>query len=104
MSRQAKVNTAAGRLAFGSISGTYATLLALTTGNYRMLVIYNGTDKEMIVSLDGGTTAFAYIATGKELSLNFGAADLEFNGTIQVKDNGSAATSGAITVCAVRGT
>lgn len=42
-------------LAFGGISGTYATVGAALTHNWRMFRITNNTDGDLLISFDGTT-------------------------------------------------
>lgn len=108
---QALFNDTYGRLAFGSITGTYATLKAVTTvtgsvtgnkGSAGILEFFNTLNQDVIISLDGGTTDAIYLPAGLSYTIDLFANFLEFVGTIQVKHAGVAPTSGGISVTIIR--
>lgn len=96
-----RFGVAPGRLAFGSVTGSYVTLLA-ATGSVRKLLLTNSLDKETIITLDGGTTDFIYLPASTGLLLDFDIS-LQYSGTVQVKHNGVAPTVGAISAGIVLG-
>lgn len=103
---RARAPFAAGRVAFGGISGTYATLIG-PVSDVRHIIITNTLDNEVIISLDGGTTAYLYIPgsillASKEYVISL-PPDLAYNGTISVKHNGAAPTAGVIAAGVITG-
>lgn len=98
---RAKVTTAHGRLAFGSVTGAYQALQS-TVGNVRKLVVSNSLNSEMLLSLDGGTTDWLALQAGQSLVLDFDMT-LAYNGTVSVKHNGTAPTAGNISVAIIKG-
>lgn len=100
---RAKYTTAGGRLAFGSVGAVYAALLTAPQ-NVRMLSITNTLDAECIISFNNGTTDNLYLPAGRDLQLDFGANNLNHNGTISVKQGaGGAPTAGMIAAFVVLG-
>lgn len=102
MALRAKTNVSVGSLAFGSISGTYA---ALKTGveRCRGLLFFSSLDKDVIISIDGGTTDFAWIPANSSFILNFEQFGLQYSGSLSVKQGGGGAcTSGFISVSQLR--
>lgn len=85
-----------GSLAFGSISGAYATIY--TTGQQiAVIVVVNGTNVPLVFSFDSGSTDWIMVPAGQTFTLpaiqNGGYVDGLVD--IQVKDLGSAAASGS---------
>lgn len=106
---QAIFNQPYGRLAFGAITGTYATLITLArdTGylaaeSATILLFFNTLNQDVIISLDGGVTDWGYVPALANFTLDLTAGEMLYTGTIQVKHAGVAATAGAISVSAVR--
>lgn len=64
-------------LAFGSISGTYATVGAVTAHSYDILILSNTTNGGLIVSFDGGTTDHVNIAPNQTLPINAAACSVD---------------------------
>lgn len=90
--------------AFGSISGSYATVGTATTNPARLIVIQNLTDAPMMFSFDGGTTDNLALAAGSGAVLDFTSdsvsespMQLPANTQISVKQI-SAPTSGSVYV------
>jgi len=102
MRNRALVNVPAVRLAFGSVSGTYANLLASIQGRAVCLVITNSLNSESVLSLDGGTTDWGFIPARVSLVIDLASNETEYNGTVSVKHNGVAPTSGAIAASIIR--
>lgn len=93
-----------GRLAFGSITGTYATLKSGISGSVRQIIISTSLNNEIILSLDGGTTDFLHMPGStipRELILDLDEG--QWTGDVKVKHNGVASTSGFIAVGFIRG-
>lgn len=108
---QALFNTAYGRLAFGSITGTYATLLTVTPstgsitnnrGAATILYFFNNLNADVIISLDGGTTDAVYLPANFSWTCDLSTGNMLYTGTIQVKHTGSAPASGGIACSVVR--
>lgn len=81
-------------IAFGSISSTYANLGAVLSAPLEILILNNGTDATMIVSIDGANDNFKLSAGQvREIKLR---KDWFFEKGLQIriKDAGVAATSG----------
>lgn len=91
-------------LAFGGISSTYADIGAVTANPIRIIMVKNTTDVAVTVSWDGGVTDVFDIPAGGadtlDLYTNGGndGAYRPINSQFQVKDQGSAATSGKVIV------
>lgn len=85
-----------GELAFGSISGAYATI-ATTVSQIAVIKVVNGTNVPLMFSFDGGTTDWDMVPAGQSATLaaiqNGGYVNSSTD--IQVKDIGSAASSGS---------
>jgi len=91
-------------LAFGGISGVYATVGSATANAWRMVRFKNLTDQTVSISWDG-TTDNLFLAAGEIDSLDFSTDRGPSNGLflpqgIQffVKDNGAATTSGEVVI------
>lgn len=88
-------------VAFGSITSSYAAVGSATTDPVRLVAFNNSTNQSLLVSLDGTTDHFRVVANGfklLDLTANKVRDDGLFieKGTVfYVKDEGSAATSGA---------
>ena len=94
----------AGRIAFGSVTGAYATLLTVA-GTGATMIINSSLDKEVVLSLNGGTNDHVYIQPGltpASLIIDFAANDMSYSGTIQVKHTGAAPTAGVLSVLVIR--
>lgn len=89
-----------GTVAFGGISGTYATTLAITDG--AILTLLNKTDQPVIFSLNGGTNDYIKVFANDSHPIDFGAAGLRFTGTVSVKHAGVAPTSGEAIAAVIR--
>ncbi len=100
--RRIDVSVPGGYLAFGSVSSTYVNLLSSIQGRGVVLFIASSLDTEVVVSLNGGTTDWLTIPARTNISIDLGASGAEFAGTVSVKDNGAAASSGAISAAVVR--
>lgn len=94
-------DTAAGRVAFGSVGAGYGTLLSCS-GSVRKLIITNSLNQEVVISLDNGTTDFIYLPANVGIILDFDNS-VHFSGVVQVKHNGVAPTSGAIAAGIIKG-
>lgn len=87
-----------GSLAFGSISGSYATCMLANaySGRIRGIVLKNDTDKTLIYSLNGGTADHYPLGSGDGLFIPFSQLNVFVaNGAITIKHAGSAPTSGS---------
>jgi hypothetical protein len=99
------VTTAKGTLAYSTVDDTsaYQTLLDTSSvGRVLILVIENTLNSSTTISLDGGTTNWGILEAGDGLTLNFGAAGLEYSGVISVKYTSAAPTSGNIHASVIR--
>ena len=96
---KAVVSTAGGLVSFGSVGAGYGTLLA-TTGRVRKIFLQNSLNQNIVVSLDGGTTNWMVLLAQKDLAIDFDTS-LQFSGTISIKHNGVAPTSGAISAAII---
>lgn len=85
-----------GELAFGSISGSYATI-ATTVAQIAVIKIVNGTNVPLMFSFDGGSTDWDMLPAGQSATLPAIQNGGYVGGStdIQVKDIGSAAGSGS---------
>lgn len=94
-------------LAFGSISGTYANVGSSFDNPLRIVVIKNYTDADMIFSWDDANdNHFLKVNEVLQLEITANNEPADFlavpRGTqFRVKDNGSAATMGAVYIEAV---
>lgn len=87
---------ASGTLAFGAVSGAYATLVTNVVSR-SLVSIYNTLDKAVYVSLDGGTTdGWIVPPTTGYLTLNLKAAGIVTSLDIKVKAIGGNPGSGNI--------
>lgn len=100
--RRARLNNGSGRMAFGSLTGSYQSLLAAVPGRGVSLIFSNSLNAETVVSLDGGTTDFITLQASHSITIDFAAIGAEFSGAVFVKHTGAAPTSGAISVGVVR--
>lgn len=95
---QPQVNEATlvrGTVAFGAISGAYASVIAAGT-NLRYLRLRNSTDAALIVSFNNSTDHLD-IAVGATEVLDLASLGLCLSKGVFVKDAGVAATSGNFT-------
>lgn len=95
-----KFYQAGGILAFGSISGSYATVLT-TPGTVNMLAVANLTNAPMIFSFDGGSNDALALGAGQTttFALTTNGGFIDSSQDIQVKDDGTtSATSGFVHV------
>lgn len=101
---QAILNQSAVRVAFGSIGASYATALTVV-GNGMILNIVNNLDQEVVISLNGGLNDHLFIPSGLTptvVRLDFGSNEMTYSGVIQVKHNGVAPTTGAVSLLVIR--
>jgi hypothetical protein len=101
---QAILSQSAVRVAFGTITGTYATALT-TTGNVVLLNIVSNLDQEVVLSLNGGLNDHLHFPPGlvpTRIVLDLGSNELSYSGVIQIKHLGAAPTAGAISILAIR--
>lgn len=89
-------------VAFGSVGAGYGNLLASIPGRGYILTITNSLDADVWISLDGGTTDYVRLPAGVGISLDFGASEVEYAGTVSVKYGTGAPTSGFISCGVVR--
>lgn len=93
-------------LAFGGISGTYATIGTPLINQIRIIHLSNLTDKTIIFSFTGNTDHIILPSGGFILldlcsnKINDGGLFVSNHTQMYAKDNGSAATSGAVYVSA----
>lgn len=92
-------------LAFGSISGTYADVGAVTAHSIWQITVNNTTDVLLIVSKDDGATDWIRIPPGTSgiweylyKTENDQAAMIPKGTQFQVKDAGSASTEGELSI------
>lgn len=97
---QAFVDQAGAAIAFGSVGGSYSAALAVT-GSARKVVIVSSLNQECVVSLDGGTTNFMVFPASFTLTLDFDPTMI-YSGTVSVKHNGVAPTSGRFIVGVIK--
>lgn len=69
-------------LGFGSISGTYANVGAITVHPWRIFYVTNTTDADMIFSTNGGVTDHFVVPAGQSLSMDGSANGLGNNAYI----------------------
>lgn len=97
---------AARTLAFGSLSGTYADVGAVTANAWYVFTIFNDTDVAVTVSPDDGTTDAFDLPAGASVTYDLSsnraedgqAYHIPKGSQFQAKDQGSSATSGKIIV------
>lgn len=102
--RRIDTTKAPGRIAGASVTGSYANLLANVQGSGIILYIFSTCDAELVISLDGGTTDWCYIpstVSPSPIILPLGAANAQFSGTISVKHNGAAPTTGSVSASVI---
>lgn len=75
---------AAGNLAFGSVSTSYATVLT-NAASIVQLFFKNGLDKDVIISIDNGTTDLIYLDAGGTYVLDLGANNKHTASNIRIK-------------------
>lgn len=92
--RRIKLDEAYGSLAFGSVAAGYATLKAVK--DCVGFILFNSTDADVVVSLDGGTTDWASVPATTSFVANLGALGLDYSGIISVKQGSAAPTLGAV--------
>lgn len=91
-------------LAFGSITGTYADVGAVTANPIRIIMVKNTTDTSVTVSADDGTTDWFDIPAGGADTLDVYAnggddgAGLPVAAQFQAKHQGAAATEGKVII------
>lgn len=83
-----------GSKAFGSLTGSYQSLLN-PGASMKYLMVRNYTDKNVIISFGGASDDFE-LARGAEKEFNFGSNNFSINEDIQVKLAGAAATAGTV--------
>lgn len=90
-------------LAFGSVTGTYATLVGPVAGRGLILTISQNLNNGCIISLDGGATDYMTLAPNNPIAIDFGANGVEYSGTVSVKQSAAGAnTSGSISAGFIR--
>jgi hypothetical protein len=93
---------ATGRVTGTSITASYQNLLVMG-GDAVALNVINATDKTLLISLDNGTTDSLIVPPTAMVTYDFGANHRKLDSdTIQVKHDGSAATSGYVTATVMR--
>lgn len=97
---QAFITQAGAAIAFGSVGAGYGTALAIT-GSARKVIIASSLNQECVVSLDGGTTDFMVFPANFTLTLDFDPSMI-YSGTVSVKHNGVAPTSGKFIVGVIK--
>jgi hypothetical protein len=73
----------------------FHTLLAAPTSPFRIVVVYNTTDKELIYSWDASTT-HGYIPAGGTLTLDYGSAQLVESSALSIKHAVDATTGNVV--------
>lgn len=93
--RRTKKDQAGASIAFGSITASFQAIAAvkLAVGVY----VLSDLDTAMLLSLDGSTT-WGLLPPTTSILIPFGQLGLEFTGSIYVKHNGAAPTTGSISV------
>lgn len=93
------------RIAFGSVSSSYASIGAVTSNPWRKFTITNNTDVPVIVTTDSGESAgkwflpkTSYITEDVSTNENGDYIELPAKTQFSVKDDGSAATSGDVVI------
>ncbi len=88
-----------GAIAFGSLSGTYATVIT-AGGDLRNVSVRNNTNNVVIVSFDSGSSAAYTLDSGDALSLDLKSIGrrIASGTTLQAKHSGVAPTSGSIRI------
>lgn len=94
--KNAIVNGAGNSLAFGSVVVGYTALLTSVVGKVVVLFIDSTLNGDVVLSLDGGTTDWRLLPAGTSTTIDFGAQEAIWNGTLSVKYNSAASTSGFI--------
>lgn len=90
-------------LAFGSLAASYTAVGAAVEGRGVIIAIANSLNVDCWLSLDGGTTDFIQLPAATSITLDLGANDAEFSGTIAVKQGtAGAAASGLISRGVIR--
>lgn len=100
--RRIDTTQAGASVAFGSVGAAYSKLLGPIAGRGISLHIVNTLDKDVWISLDGGTTDFLQIASARDIELNLGANGAHYSGTVSVKQGSAGAGSGFISCGVVR--
>lgn len=90
------------RTAFGSVTGSYTTLIGPIPGRGVIIMISNSYNAEVWISLDGGTTDFICLQPSQGMTIDLSTNDAEFSGTVSIKSQGSAPTSGVMSVGVIR--
>lgn len=89
---------AEGNIAFGSVTGSYQTVLT-PSASTKMLFMRNNCNASLTVSLDAGTTANFILDAGDQVAIDFVANGLiSATSAIQVKQTSGAPTSGSFRV------
>lgn len=92
------------QLAGSAVTTSYANLGAVLAGNALVIVFTNGADKDMVVSLDGGTTDHIYLPAGSVKALDLGDKDLGITAGAQIQVKllaAGAATAGPLVTAEV---
>jgi hypothetical protein len=94
----AAVTQTFGKIAFGSLTGSFATIMTLSS-DAKIVAIFSSLDQPVTVSLDGGTTSFMELDS-ESVVLDLGTSGMKINSgaQIQVKYSSSAPTVGSIRV------
>lgn len=95
-------NTKKGKISGASLTGSYATVLALTF-DAKILQLFNSCDATILISLDGGVTESFELEAGESTSLDLRAATLYVASGVNIsaKHAGAAPTSGTIRATAI---
>ena len=101
MSARRIVAQAVGTLAFGSVAAGYTTLQGPIAGRGIIISIVNSLNAGVIVSLDGGTTDFIRLPAATPLTLDLGAGEAQYSGTISVQQDGAGAPASGFISCGV---
>lgn len=95
-------NTARGKIAGTSLTGSYATLLSMG-GAARHVSIFNSCDEAVLVSFNAGTTDTLELDAGEYFSCDYAALGMQVgSSTIQAKHAGTVPASGSIRAVIVR--
>lgn len=95
------VAQAVGTVAFGSVGAGYSTLNGPIAGRGVIICIANSLNAGCIISLDGGTTDFIRLPAATPLTLDLSASNVEYSGTISVKQDGGGAPGSGFISCGV---
>lgn len=90
-----------GRIVGSSLTGSYQSIKAFDD-NLMILILLSGCDKDIIVSLDGGTTDHLFLEANERIVLDFSAGSTRLvTPNIMAKHAGAAPTSGSVRVTGV---